>query len=86
MTWPYKSFETAEIIEEVRRHRNNLHAVTSADSMAALLKCLQGQSDLSGQIMTIDQMLRDRQEVETRILMDVSRERTLAYFLAVNPW
>jgi hypothetical protein len=85
LSWPFKSVNTKQFIEEIRQHRNNLNFALSAHSMAALLKCLSTQDELLKQVNNIDARLLDKERIETRITMDDERQRMLDYFLFVDP-
>jgi hypothetical protein len=86
LTWPFKAVNTKQVIEEIRQHRNNLGFALSADSMTALLKCLSKQDDIIDQIAAIENRLRDKECIETRIAMDDDRQHILDYFLFVDPY
>lgn len=86
LTWPYKSMETGSLIEEIRQHRDNLNAALAADSMMALLKSLSVQEEIFGQVKDIDHLLREKQDIDTRIRMGERREKVTKFFVsAVDP-
>jgi hypothetical protein len=86
LSWPFKSVNTKQFIEEIRQHRNKLNFALSADSMTALLKCLSTQDELLKRVNDIDARLLDKERIETRITMDDERQRILDYFLFVDPY
>jgi hypothetical protein len=85
LSWPFKSVNTKQFIEDIRQHRNNLNLALSADCMTALLKCLSTQDELLKRVDDIDTRRLDKERIETRITMDLERQRILDYFLFVNP-
>jgi hypothetical protein len=85
LSWPFKSVNTKQFIEDIRQHRNNINLALSADCMTALLKCLSTQDELLKRVDDIDTRRLDKERIETRITMDLERQRILDYFLFVNP-
>jgi hypothetical protein len=85
LAWPFKSGETKDLCEEIRKHREVLALALSADTTTALLKCLSSQDAMAADINDMRNTLRKREEVETRIMINESRRRVLQYFGVVNP-
>jgi hypothetical protein len=86
LSWPFKSVNIKQFIEDIHRHRNHLNFALSADSMTALVKCLSTQDELLKRVNTIDIRLLDREHIETRITIDKERRGILDHFLFVDPY
>ncbi|KAG9185957.1 hypothetical protein G6011_02513 [Alternaria panax] len=85
LKWPFKAGELKQFIEDIRGHRDNLSFALSADTMEVLLQCLSKQDDLLSGIASIENSLRNKEEIETKIVLDKERQEILDRFLSVNP-
>ncbi|KAJ4351195.1 uncharacterized protein N0V89_006534 [Didymosphaeria variabile] len=85
LAWPFKNIKVREYIEDIRKQRDTLNAALNADSFNALLQCLSVQKDLSKHIRSVETLLRQRENIDTRIKLDEERESILDYFLFVDP-
>ncbi|KAF1962071.1 hypothetical protein CC80DRAFT_153716 [Byssothecium circinans] len=85
LAWPFKSINIVVYVEELRKQRNNLSFALTADSLTTLLQCLSLQENVSRQLKDLDLRLRNREQIETRISLDIVQQRILDHFLFVNP-
>lgn len=85
IVWPFKSGDTKSFIAEIQRLRDNLNFALSADSMTAILKCLSTQDNIADRLNDVRELLRNREELETKITLDSQRRRILQFFLSVDP-
>jgi len=85
LTWPYKSSETRELISGIRMCRDTLAIALSADSMYTLLKSLSLQENIEDELAGVHRLLRQRNELETRIHLTQERSKILKFFLSIDP-
>ncbi|CAN9446938.1 unnamed protein product [Alternaria alternata] len=85
LSWPFKAVNTKKFIEDIRNHRDHLNFALSADTMAALLQCLSKQNQILSGIADLETRLRDKQNIDTKILVNEERQKVLDNFLSVNP-
>lgn len=83
--WPFKTAETQELTNEVRRHRETLSLALSADTMVALLQCLSSQKGIIAQLDKIQTTLQQTKDIEIGIALDEGRRRILKSFFVVEP-
>ncbi|KAH7361209.1 hypothetical protein BKA66DRAFT_536672 [Pyrenochaeta sp. MPI-SDFR-AT-0127] len=85
LKWPFKTSETQEISDEVRRHRETLSLALSADTMVALLQCLSSQKDIINRLDRLQETIQRREDIEVGIALDEDRRRILKSFFIVEP-
>ncbi|CAN9442142.1 unnamed protein product [Alternaria alternata] len=85
LSWPFKSVNAKKFLEDIRSHRNYLNFALSADTMAALLQCLSKQDQLLSNVVGLETRLRDKQNIDTKIVVNAERRKILDNFLSVNP-
>jgi hypothetical protein len=85
LSWPFKSVNAKKFIQDIRSHRNQLNFALSADTMAALLQCLSKQDQLFSSVAGLETRLRDKQNIDTKIMVNAERQKVLDNFLSVNP-
>jgi hypothetical protein len=85
LTWPYKSSETRALVGEIRTCRDTLAIALSADSMYTLLKSLSLQENIEDELSAVHRLIRQRNELETRIHLTQKRSDILKSFLFVDP-
>ncbi|RYN62891.1 hypothetical protein AA0118_g4972 [Alternaria tenuissima] len=85
LSWPFKAVNTKKFLDDIRSHRDHLKFALSADTMAALLQCLSKQDQLLLSVAGLETRLQDKQNIDTKILINEERQRILDNFLSVNP-
>lgn len=85
LSWPFKSVNAKKFLEDIRSHRNHLNLALSADTMAALLQYLSKQDQLLSNVAGLETRLRDKQNIDTKIVVNAERQKILDNFLSVNP-
>ncbi|CAN9456830.1 unnamed protein product [Alternaria alternata] len=83
LSWPFKSVNASKFIEDIRSHRNHLNFALSADSMAALLQCLSKQDQLLSGVAGLETRLRDKQNIDTKIVVNAERQKVLDNFFGI---
>jgi len=73
LRWPFKSSEVKSLISDIERHKETLGLALEADGIAGLLQILSGLKDIENQ-------LHLRREIETRVMLNDSRENILRTF------
>jgi hypothetical protein len=85
LSWPFKADNTKKFIGDIRNHRDHLNFALSADTMSALLQCLSKQDQLLSSVADLETRLRDKQNIDTKIVVNAERQKVLDNFLSVNP-
>lgn len=85
LKWPFTSQEADELIVELGRHRDVLHLALSADTMSHLLQCLANTNKIAKSIEVLNRRLQRKESIDTRAEMTTKREKTVKFFLEVNP-
>jgi hypothetical protein len=85
LSWPFKAVDTKKFVDDIRGHRDHLNFALSVDTMAALLQCLSKQDQLLSGVAGLETRLRDKQNIDTKIVVNAERQKILDNFLSVNP-
>lgn len=73
LRWPFKSSEVKSLLGDIERHKETLGLALEADGIAGLLQVLSGLKNIENQLCI-------RREIETRVILNESRENILRTF------
>ncbi|KAH9905180.1 hypothetical protein F4778DRAFT_696481 [Xylariomycetidae sp. FL2044] len=84
LKWPFSASKTKELLETLRRQKETLSLALQSDSLASLIQLLSNQDAVHDKLSNIQRSLDSLKEL-SHVRMDEERQKTLDFFLKVNP-
>ncbi|KAI0858236.1 hypothetical protein F4860DRAFT_486660 [Xylaria cubensis] len=85
LRWPFSKSDLDKMIDELRAHKATINLALSADTLEKLAECLELQKGMRAEVASHRDVIEALQEMHTKVEMDSERQKTVDYFLKINP-
>ena len=85
LRWPFSKSDIDKMIGDLRAHKATINLALSADTLEKLAECLELQKAMRAEVVSNRDAIEALQEMHARVKMDSERQKTVDYFLKVNP-
>lgn len=85
LRWPFSKSDIDKMITDLRAHKDTITLALSADTLDKLAECLELEKEIRTEVASQRDVIERLQEMHAKVKMDGERQKTVDYFLKVNP-
>ena len=80
LRWPFKASEVKALVSDIERHKATLGLALEVDGIVGLMQVLSGQKNLQSTVDGIENEMRLKREIDTRVVLDEQDSKILGTF------
>ena len=85
LKWPFSKSDVDKMVDDLRAHKATINLALSADTLEKLAECLDLQKEIRAEVASHRDAIEALQEMHAKVKMNSERQKTVDYFLKVNP-